>query len=92
MADITYVPTLVGFIYLAVVLDAFSRKIVGWTIATHLRTEIVLDALNMAITQRQPGDVIHDSDQGSQYTSIAFGKRCNEAGVRPSMGTVGDIA
>jgi len=75
---------------LAVVLDAFSRRIVGWAMANHLRTELVLDALGMAIGQRQPTDVIHHSDQGSQYTSLAFGGRCREAGVRPSMGSVGD--
>jgi putative transposase len=90
VADITFVPTASGFLYLAVVLDAWSRKIVGWSMANHLRAELVLAALEMAIGQRRPGDVIHHSDQGSQYTSLAFGKRCNEAGVRPSMGSVGD--
>jgi putative transposase len=90
VADITFVPTAKGFMYLAVVLDAWSRKIVGWSMANHLRTELVLDALEMAIGQRRPGDVIHHSDQGSQYTSLAFGGRCREAGVRPSMGSVGD--
>jgi putative transposase len=90
VSDITYVPTAVGFLCLAVVLDAWSRKIVGWSMANHLRAELVLDAMEMAIGQRRPKDVIHHSDQGSQYTSIAFGKRCGEAGVRPSMGSVGD--
>ena len=90
VADITYVPTLAGFLFLAVVLDVFSRRVVGWAMATHLRTELVLDALDMAIYRRRPKDVIHHSDQGCQYTSIAFGKRCGEAGVRPSMGSVGD--
>lgn len=90
VADITYVPTWAGFLYLAVVLDAWSRRIVGWAMANHLRTELVLDALNMALEQRRPIDVIHHSDQGTQYTSIAFGIRCREAGVRPSMGSVGD--
>src|SRR5438105_5229375 len=90
VADITFIPTAAGFLYLAVVLDAFSRRIVGWAMANHLRTELVLDALGMAIGQRQPTDVIHHSDQGSQYTSLAFGGRCREAGVRPSMGSVGD--
>jgi putative transposase len=90
VGDITFVPTANGFLYLAVVLDAWSRKIVGWSMANHLRTELVLDALEMAIGQRRPGDVIHHSDQGSQYTSLAFGGRCREAGVRPSMGSVGD--
>jgi putative transposase len=90
VADITYVPTAAGFLYLAIVLDSWSRKIVGWSMANHLRTELVLDALEMAVGQRRPRDVIHHSDQGSQYTSLAFGKRCGEAGVRPSMGSVGD--
>lgn len=90
VADITYVPTWAGFLYLAVVLDAFSRRIVGWAMGTNLKTQLVLDAMNMAIGQRKPSDVIHHSDQGSQYTSVAFGLRCKEAGVRPSMGSVGD--
>ena len=66
MADITFVPTASGFLYLAVVLDAWSRKVVGWSMANHLRTELVLDALEMAIGQRRPDGVIHHSDQGSQ--------------------------
>jgi putative transposase len=90
VADITYVPTWAGFLYLAVVVDAWSRRVVGWSMANHLRTELVLEALNMAIWQRRPEKVIHHSDQGTQYTSIAFGLRCKEAGVRPSMGSVGD--
>ena len=90
VADITYVPTAAGFLYLAVVLDVWSRKIVGWSMAISLHTDLVLDALNMAITQRQPRDVVHHSDHGCQYTSCRFGRRCKEAGVRPSMGTVGD--
>ena len=90
VADITYVRTWTGFLYVAVVLDAFSRRVVGWAMAAHLRTELVLDALNMALWQRRAHGVIHHSDQGSQYTSIAFGARCKEAGVRPSTGSVGD--
>ena len=90
VADITYIPTWAGFLYLAVVLDAFSRRIVGWSMAITLHTRVVLDALNMALRQRRPSGVIHHSDHGSQYTSIEFGKRCREAGVRPSMGSVGD--
>jgi len=90
VADITYIPTWAGFLYLAVVLDAWSRRIVGWAMATHLRTELVLEALNMATWQRRPKQVIHHSDQGTQYTSIAFGLRCKEVDVRPSMGSVGD--
>ena len=89
-ADITYIPTRAGFLFLAVVLDAFSRRVVGWSMANHLRTRLVLDALDMALWQRRPDGVIHHSDQGSQYTSIAFGKRCRDAGVRPSTGSVGD--
>jgi putative transposase len=90
VADITYIPTWAGFLYLAVVLDACSRRIVGWSMATSLGTQLVLDALDMALTTRRPKSVIHHSDQGSQYTSIAFGTHCREAGVRPSMGSVGD--
>ena len=90
VADITYIPTWAGFLYLAVVVDAWSRRVVGWAMATHLRTELVLAALEMALWQRRPQEVIHHSDQGTQYTSIAFGQRCREAGVRPSMGSVGD--
>jgi putative transposase len=91
VADITYIPTWVGFLYLAVVLDVWSRKIVGWAMANHLRTELVLAALDMALTQRRPAEgLIHHSDQGCQYTSVAFGSRCRHAGVRPSMGSVGD--
>jgi putative transposase len=90
VADMTYVPTWAGFLYLAIVLDVFSRRIVGWAMATHMRTELVLDALNMALQQRRPAQVIHHSDHGSQYTALAFGQRCIEMGVRPSRGTVGD--
>ena len=91
VADITYIPTWAGFLYLAIVLDVFSRKIVGWSMATHLRTELVIEALEMAAVQRKPKqEVIHHSDQGSQYTAIIFGHRCEELGVRPSMGSVGD--
>jgi len=90
VADITYVPTWAGFLYLAIVLDAFSQRIVGWAMGHNLKAQLVIDAMNMAIAQRRPRDVIHHSDQGSQYTSIAFGLRWREAGVRPSMGSVGD--
>ncbi len=76
VADITYVPTSAGFLYLAVVLDVFSRRMVGWAMATNLRTELVLEALAMAVRQRRAEGVIHHSDQGSQHTSIAFGERC----------------
>ena len=90
VADATYVPTWAGFLYLAVVLDAWSRRIVGWAMASHLRTELMLEALDMALWQRHPEEVIHHSDQGCQYTSIAFGRHCREASVRPSMGSAGD--
>jgi len=90
VADITYIPTWAGFLYLAVVMDVFSRRIVGWCMEDHLRTDLVLEALNMATWQRTPQTVIHHSDQGCQYTSLQFGKRCREVGVRPSMGSVGD--
>src|SRR5207253_11177648 len=86
VADITYVPTWAGFLYLAVVLDAWSRRVVGWAMATHLRTALLLEALNLALTQRRPTEVIHHSDQGCQYTSLAFGRRCDAMGLRPSMG------
>ena len=90
VADITYVPTWEGFVYLAVVLDVYSRRIVGWAMETHLRAELVIDALDMAIGRRKPSTVIHHSDQGCQYTSVAFGLRCREVGVKTSMGSVGD--
>ena len=90
VADITYLPTWAGFIYLSVVLDAWSRRIVGWSMGHALRAQLVIDAMNMAIGQRRPGDVILHSDLGARYTSVAFGLRCKEAGVRPSMGSVGD--
>jgi putative transposase len=91
VADITYIPTLAGFLFLAVVLDVWSRKIVGWAMSSRMATQLVLDAMAMAIEQRRPAHgVVHHSDQGSQYTSTEFGRRCREAGVRPSMGSVGD--
>ena len=90
VADATYVPTGEGFLYLAIVLDVFSRRVVGWAMSDHLYTELMLRALDMALAQRRPDGVIHHSDQGCQYTSIAFGQRCREAGVQPSMGTAGD--
>jgi transposase InsO family protein len=90
VADITYVHTARGCSYLAVVLDVFSRRIVGWAFDTHMETSLVVSALRMALEQRQPREVIHHSDQGCQYTSIEFGARCRKAGVRPSMGSVAD--
>jgi putative transposase len=90
VADMTYVPTWEGFLYLAVVTDVFSRKVVGWAFGVQMTSDLVIAALDMALFTRKPQSVIHHSDQGSQYTSIAFGNRCKEMNVRPSMGTVGD--
>jgi putative transposase len=88
--DITYIKTEEGFLYLSFVLDAYSRRLVGWAMAIHLRSELVIDALQMAIWRRKPAPgVIHHSDQGVQYTSLSFGKRLEEAGIVPSMGSVG---
>ena len=93
VTDITYVWTWEGWLYVAAVLDVFSRKIVGWSMADHLRTELVTDALDMALFVRCPKDglVLH-SDRGcqGQFTSFAFGHRCEEVGIVPSMGSVGD--
>jgi putative transposase len=91
IADLTYVPTSSGFMHLAVVLDAFSRAVVGWSMRSDLSTDLVVGALDMAISRRAPGrGLIHHSDQGCQYTSLAFGRRCRETGILPSMGSVGD--
>ncbi len=90
VADITYISTWAGFLFLAIVLDVWSRRVVGWAMETHLRTELVVQALNMAVSQRRPTQVIHHSDHGCQYTSVAFGKRCERAGVSISLGSVGD--
>jgi putative transposase len=91
VADITYVPTWAGFLYVAVVVDVFSRLVVGWSMAGHMRTELILDALDMAIARRRPGDgLVHHSDRGTQYTSLAFGRRAREAGISLSMGSTGD--
>ncbi len=91
VADITYIRTWAGWLYLAAVLDAFSRRVVGWAMREHVETSLVLDALNMALWNRRPAPgLVHHSDHGTQYTSLTFGRRCLEAGVIPSMGTVGD--
>jgi putative transposase len=91
VADITYLRTWSGWLYLAVVLDAFSRRVVGWSMADHLRTDLVLEAMNMALWNRRPEPgLIHHSDRGSQYTSLTFGRRCREAGIVPSMGQRAD--
>jgi putative transposase len=91
VADITSLPTWAGFLYLAVVLDACTRRVVGWAMAEHMRAELVVDALDMALWNRRPtAGLVHHSDHGSQYTSLAFGRRCREAGIAVSMGSVGD--
>jgi len=91
VADITYVATWEGWLYLAVVLDACSRRVVGWAMAEHLRTELVLTALEMALRRRRPpAGLVHHSDHGSQYASVAFSRRLREAGLLASMGSVGD--
>jgi putative transposase len=90
VADITYIKTEEGFLYLSFVLDAYSRRLVGWSMASYLRSELVIDALEMAIWRRKPAlGLIHHSDQGVQYTSLSFGNRLEEAGIIPSMGSVG---
>jgi len=90
VADITYVPTMAGFLYLAIVLDVWSCRIIGWAMDTTLHTSLIMDAFNMAVAARRPSGVVHHSDRGSQYTSLAFGQRCEELGVKPSTGSVGD--
>ena len=92
VADITYVPTWAGFLYLAVALDVWSRRIVGWAMAPHMREKLVRAALDMAVaTRRSLGTrLVHHSDHGSQYTAVAFGERCRTLGIDVSMGSVGD--
>ncbi len=90
VADITYVATREGFLYLAFVLDAHSRRIVGWAMESHLRAELVVDALRMAVWRRKPAPgLVHHSDRGVQYTSLCFGERLKEVGITPSMGRTG---
>ena len=91
VADITYVPTWEGYLFLASVLDAWSRRCVGWSMRDDLRAELVLDALGMAVTRRRPErGLIHHSDRGSQYTSLGFGKTLTDAGILQSIGRRGD--
>lgn len=89
-ADITYLPTDEGFLYLAFILDVYSRRVVGWSMANHLRSELVAAALQMALKRRNPSaGLIHHSDRGSQYTALSFGEKLEEAGIVPSMSRVG---
>ena len=91
MADITYLRTWEGWLYLAAVLDCFSRRVVGWQVADHMRTQLVVDALEMAVARRKPAaGLVHHSDQGSQFVSLVFGQRCRQAGIEVSMGSRGD--
>jgi putative transposase len=91
VADITYLRTGEGWLYLAAVQDAYSRRIVGWSMATHMRAPLVVDALQMALARRRPDPgLIHHSDQGGQYVSLAFGKAARDAGIAVSMGSRGD--
>ncbi len=89
VGDITYLDTGQGWAYLATVLDCYSRKIVGWRLDTHLRTELVTGALRDAIARRQPSDTLFHSDRGSQYTSYTFRNMCTEHNIRPSVGATG---
>ena len=91
VADITYLRTWEGWLYLAAVQDAYSRRIVGWAMAEHMRSELVADALQMAVHRRrpQPG-LVHHSDQGAQYVSLGFGQQARDAGIAVSMGSKGD--
>jgi putative transposase len=91
VADITYLPTWEGWLYLAAVQDAFSRRIVGWSMADHMRAELVVDALQMGVARRRPeAGLVHHSDQGSQYVSLTFGQQAGDAGIAVSMGSKGD--
>ena len=86
VADITFIPTWSGFLFLAVVVDVFSRRVVGWSMSAHQRTELVTNALRMAVARRRPtAVVVHHSDQGCQYTSYDFARACHLAGVKRSM-------
>ena len=90
VADITYVASAEGFLDLAFILDVYSRKVVGWAMESHLRTELVVDALQMAVWRRKPAPgLVHHSDQGVQYTALSFSERLREVGISPSMGRTG---
>jgi transposase InsO family protein len=93
LSDFTYVSTWQGFAYVAFVIDAFARRIVGWRVSRHARADFVLDALEQALHERRPArksGLVHHSDRGSQYVSIRYTERLAEAGIEPSVGSVGD--
>ncbi len=93
VADLSYLRCWEGNLFFAFVIDAFSRKVVGWQLAPHMRTDLVLDALRMALAQREPGadvELVHHSDRGSQYTSIDYTQTLDDHGVLASVGSVGD--
>ncbi len=93
VSDFTYVSTWQGWLYVAFVIDVFSRRIVGWRVSNSMRTDFVLDALEQALYARQSeftGELIHHSDRGSQYVSIRYSERLAEAGIEPSVGSRGD--
>ena len=93
VSDFTYVSTWQGFVYVAFVIDVFARRIVGWRVSSSMRTDFVLDALEQALYERRPaehGGLVHHSDKGSQYVSIRYTERLAEAGIEPSVGSVGD--
>ena len=93
LSDFTYVSTWQGFAYVAFVIDAFARRIVGWRVSRNMRSDFVLDALEHALHERRPaerGSLVHHSDRGSQYVSIRYTERLAEAGIEPSVGSVGD--
>ena len=93
LSDFTYIATWAGFVYVALVIDAFARRIVGWRVSRSMQAQLVLDALEQALHNRQPAEaagLVHHSDRGSQYVSIKYTERLAEAGIEPSVGSVGD--
>ncbi len=93
LSDFTYIATWAGFVYVALVIDAFARRIVGWRVSRSMQAQLVLDALEQALHERRPvqdAGLIHHSDRGSQYLSIKYTERLAEAGIEPSVGSVGD--
>ena len=91
MADLTYVATWAGFVYVAFVIDVFARSIVGWRVSSSLRSDLALDALEQALHARSPtGDLVHHSDRGGQYLAIRYTERLAEAGIERSVGSAGD--